>query len=201
MAEGVESTPSDALPLSRSFSPLPPVSPCNFELPSFFRRLSISLFPKTYPFFFLFLRLIEGKDTWISEISPSFLSFLPSIKRLHCLSPHIALSVSSVLSPSHLYIIAILVGSPSPLLASAYTRSSPLLVPTLARHSARKRIGKYSRRLLTRAYFWPRVECRSLMMHPMQAQCIMHARNGPTLGIANVIIKQKLERYSPYIYM
>lgn len=72
MAEGVESTPSDALPLSRSFSPLLPVSPCNFELPSFFTRLSISLFPNL-PLSFSSPHRGEYLD--IGDIA--FFSFLP----------------------------------------------------------------------------------------------------------------------------
>ena len=124
IAEGVESTPSDALPLSLFPSPSFTIT-LNYlpELPcQFFTRLSMYFSSsKTYPF--LFVRFIKG-NTRISDIATfSFLSSRGYIG-LFPLSP------SSVLSPSHFYIIAILVGSPSPLLAFVYTRLSPSLVPS-----------------------------------------------------------------------
>lgn len=75
------------------------------------------------------------------------LSFLPS--RGYTI---LILFLPFVLSPLHFCVIAILVCSLSLAPCLYMSCLSPLLVPTLARHSARKRVFRCSRRLLTRAY-------------------------------------------------
>lgn len=140
MAEGVESTPSDALPLSLCLSPRAAVTP---NCPHVSREVDdVSLFPKTHPRSFPRLR---SRGILGYQISPSLPSFLPP----RAYTPHHPLSSflprTSILSP---YWSAL-----HPSCTRLYiTRLSPLLVPTLARHSVRKRTARHSRRLLTHAY-------------------------------------------------
>lgn len=123
MAEGVKSTPSDALPLSLFLFPSFIVT-LNCLHASFSRDYRyIFLLPKPTPFF----PFVSSKGIFGYQISSLFLFFHQEVILV---SPLITLSPSFVLSPSHFYIIAILVGSPSPLFAFVYTRLSLLLVPS-----------------------------------------------------------------------
>lgn len=148
MAEGVKSTPSDALPLPLFPSPSFTVT-LNCLHVSFSRDYRyIFLLPKPTPFF-----LFVSSKGILGDIRYR-LFFFSFIERLYWSLPSLPflllpsfLPRTSILSPYWLVL-----HPPCSRLYIHVCLSYSFQVPTLARHSARKRVVKYSRRLLTRAY-------------------------------------------------